>query len=160
MDGTVPKGQGINGRKDCWVNGLRNGYKSTWDLKTGRFFVGEVGGNNHATGWEDVHILSPDSGDANLGWPLCEGLACGIAKFDKPAYAYAHDGEASCIVGGPLYRGKVSRVTRNMEEMGDPTFATGASSSPSVRVWELVTLGKVAANSGNLPLAPCRCSPR
>lgn len=66
-----------------------------------------MGGNDHSTAWEDIHILSSQSGGQNLGWPLCEGLACTTASFDRPVYAYPHKGGAACIIGGPLYRGKV-----------------------------------------------------
>jgi hypothetical protein len=28
----------------CWAKGLRNGFRSGWDLPSGRFFIAEVGG--------------------------------------------------------------------------------------------------------------------
>ena len=96
------------GVPSCWVNGLRNGYKSFFDAQTNRLIVAEVGGNNHQTAWEDVHILNSASGGTNMGWPLCEGLNCEIPGLDQPVFAYPHNGDSACLVGGVVYRGPVS----------------------------------------------------
>lgn len=38
--------------KGCWASGLRNPFTSGWDLETGRYFIGEVGSNDHSKAWE------------------------------------------------------------------------------------------------------------
>lgn len=92
--------------------GVRNGWRSTWDIPTGRFFIAEVGGNDQNTAWEDLHLMTLNDGGKNFGWPLCEGYCnnndfrkCDCGKHDNPIWAYKHYGRNSCIIGGFVYRG-------------------------------------------------------
>ena len=114
-DGQVPTGNLPDYVKpaECWAHGLRNGFASHWDLEPKgqeRFLIAEVGGNNHATAQEDIHL--GHAGD-NYGWPMCEGScnntkfpACNCDEHDDPIYTYAHNGEEAAIIGGFVYRGK------------------------------------------------------
>ena len=51
QNGGVPSdnwGNQAPGRKpEAWARGLRNGFRSTWDYQTNKFYIFEVGGNNH-----------------------------------------------------------------------------------------------------------------
>ena len=113
--GAVPTGNLPSYTKpaECWAHGLRNGFASHWDLEPKgqeRFLVAEVGGNNHATAQEDVHMATAG---ANFGWPMCEGHcnntkfpSCNCDEHDDPIHTYAHHGEEAAIIGGFVYRGE------------------------------------------------------
>eukprot|EP00730_Choanoeca_flexa_P002586 TRINITY_DN11103_c0_g1_i2.p1 TRINITY_DN11103_c0_g1~~TRINITY_DN11103_c0_g1_i2.p1 ORF type:complete len:742 (+),score=165.74 TRINITY_DN11103_c0_g1_i2:102-2327(+) len=100
-------GQGKPGAlNSIWATGLRNGFRSTWDLVTNRYLISIVGGNDWDTAWESVFIAKPGS---NLGWNVCEGPCddplgnwsqCSCAIHDDPAYTYYHNGDPGCIIGG------------------------------------------------------------
>eukprot|EP00045_Choanoeca_perplexa_P011101 m.116088 g.116088 ORF g.116088 m.116088 type:complete len:742 (-) comp15514_c0_seq1:18-2243(-) len=100
-------GQTTSGAHDeFWAKGLRNGFRSTWDLQTNRFFVAIVGGNEWDKAWESVFIAK--SGD-NLGWNLCEGPCndprddwpqCQCGVHADPVYTYYHNGGPGSITGG------------------------------------------------------------
>lgn len=114
-DGSIPEGNLDPSVKpaECWAQGARNGFRAYWDLKPvgqERYFVGEVGGNNHATASEDLHVISARE---HLGWPACEGncsdnpmySTCDCELHDNPIYTYLHRGQQGCIVAGFTYRG-------------------------------------------------------
>lgn len=88
--------------------GLRNPFRGGWDGPTGRFLVGEVGGNDHSVAWEDLHLVEAG---ANFGWPDCGDLGrlpngeCQDAQFDDPVHAYPHAGSGASVTGGTFYRG-------------------------------------------------------
>ncbi len=99
---------------EVWALGLRNPFRSGWDLSTGRFFISEVGGNL-ADSWEDLHL---GSAGANFGWPMCEGPslvdrdACTPASsqpanFSEPFFSYPHDGDNAAIIDGTVYNASV-----------------------------------------------------
>lgn len=112
--------------------GLRNPFRSRWDLPSGRYFIGEVGGNVQSTAWEDLHLIryvastgrfiDNDYGTTsdnmqfngiNFGWPTVEGLpphtdfpSVNIDSFTgEPIFAYKHSGTTAAITGGIVYRG-------------------------------------------------------
>jgi len=92
-----------------YAYGLRNPFRSRFDLPTGRHFIGEVGGNDQNDSWEDVHI---GRANANFGWPACEGPEphsdfpnCDDEPHDDPIFAYPHAGSNASITGGIVYRG-------------------------------------------------------
>ncbi|WP_197526400.1 Ig-like domain-containing protein [Botrimarina colliarenosi] len=92
-----------------WAYGLRNPFRASWDLETGRFFMGEVGGNVQSFSYEDVHVATLDDAGANFGWPNYEGpglLAYGEpAVHSTPIYSYAHNNAGASLTGGEVYRG-------------------------------------------------------
>lgn len=119
LDGSVPSdnpffdGDGPN-VDEIWALGLRNPWKATFDEVTGRYWVGEVGGNDATTAYEEVNLVTAGS---NYGWPLCEGPLTGPkngpdcpANVTPPVHFYAHDLDGGCcfnasITGGPVIRG-------------------------------------------------------
>ena len=125
-DGTIPDGT------DGWVAnpyltpgdgipdeifsyGLRNPFRARWDNPTGRFFIGEVGGNTNNS-WEDLHLGGLDDAGTNYGWPNCEGPEphtgfpdCDNTPHEDPIFAYTRSGGAS-ITAGPVYRAGIYPV--------------------------------------------------
>ncbi len=118
-DGTVPTtnpfhdGAGPN-IDEIYVIGIRNGFRSSFDRATGEYWMGDVGGNNAPTAYEEVDLIQAGK---NYGWPLCEG-PLGLPKngatcptgITGPLYSYSHDAAAGCclnrsITGGEVYRG-------------------------------------------------------
>lgn len=105
-DGSIPADNpfvdGPGGNLDeIWAFGLRNPFRADWDLPTERFFIGEVGGNDNATAWEDIHLGRKG---ANFGWPACEGM-CADPAYDDPVFTYPHSGKGASVTGGVVYRG-------------------------------------------------------
>ncbi len=125
-DGSIPDGTdgwaanpyvgpGDDALDEVWARGLRNPFRARWDLPTGRFFIGEVGGNSRSA-WEDLHVGGLDDAGTNYGWPNCEGLPphtdfpdCDDTAHEDPVFAYAHNtvGGSGSITGGVVYRAGV-----------------------------------------------------
>jgi glucose/arabinose dehydrogenase len=107
-DGTVPTDNpfydGAGPNVDAiWALGLRNPFRASYDVPTGRLYIGDVGGNVYSTAEEEVHV---DARGANYGWPACEGFSCGgNPAYTNPIYAYPHNGRDAAITGGFVYRG-------------------------------------------------------
>ena len=118
-DGTVPTdnpfydGSGSN-IDEIYAYGIRNGFRSSFDRATGDYWMGDVGGNNAPTAYEEVDLIQRG---ANYGWPVCEGplgqpkngVDC-PSGITGPLYSYSHDAAAGCclnrsITGGEVYRG-------------------------------------------------------
>ncbi|MCG6870474.1 MAG: PQQ-dependent sugar dehydrogenase, partial [Gammaproteobacteria bacterium] len=118
-DGTIPSDNPDfsaiepNAVPGIWAFGIRNPFRSSWDMQRNRLLMGEVGGNDQATATEDVHV---GRAGANYGWPNCEGSTCNptspalpapFDKFDAPLFSYDHAGVGAAIVGGFVYEGSV-----------------------------------------------------
>ncbi|MCA9260613.1 MAG: PQQ-dependent sugar dehydrogenase, partial [Planctomycetales bacterium] len=104
-----------------WSYGLRNPFRARWDLQSGRFYVAEVGGNQHLLSHEDLHVATLSDGGSNYGWPYYEGTPRvevldptgpyapphGFDPFDvvDPVFSYAHNGLGASITGGEVYHG-------------------------------------------------------
>ncbi len=114
-DGTVPTdnpfydGTGPN-IDEIWALGIRNGFRSWFDPTTGDYWLGDVGGNNDSTAYEEVNLIVRGG---NYGWPACEGpigqpkvgVDCPAGTV-APVYAYPHDNpRGQAVVGGEVYRG-------------------------------------------------------
>ncbi|SFR37153.1 PQQ-dependent sugar dehydrogenase [Halogeometricum limi] len=106
-DGTVPTdnpfaGDGKASTLDTiWAYGLRNPFRASWDRQTGRFYIGDVGGNDDRVAQEEVNVGKKG---ANYGWPYCEG-PCSRAGTTNPVFSYPHAGGEAAITGGFVYRG-------------------------------------------------------
>ena len=105
LDGTVPTdnpfydGNGPN-VDSIWALGLRNPFRAYYDAPTGRFYVGDVGGNDAATAKEEVNL---GAAGANYGWPNSEGPCASPCK--SPLYSYPHNGRDASVTGGFVYHG-------------------------------------------------------
>eukprot|EP00729_Bicosta_minor_P002163 gene2163-12655_t len=113
-DGSIPAGNLPAHVKPpaCWSHGLRNGFRSTWDLQPAgseRMVVAETGGNDNDVSSEDIHIAAAGK---NFGWPFCEGRCdnpdfpqCSCDVHDDPIHTYPHNGNGAALIGGVVYRG-------------------------------------------------------
>ena len=111
-DGSVPAdnpfvGDDPDGFLDeIWAYGLRNPFRANWDIPTGRFFIGDVGGNVQETAFEEINL---GVAGANYGWPGEEGFNTN-AEFTDPIFAYDHSEptpNGGAVAGGIVYRGEL-----------------------------------------------------
>ena len=84
-----------------WALGLRNPFRAYYDAPTGRLLIGDVGGNDYATAFEEVNL---GVRGANYGWPNIEGTYR-QSRLHQPIYAYPHNGRDASITGGFVYHG-------------------------------------------------------
>jgi glucose/arabinose dehydrogenase len=104
-DGTVPTdnpfydGPGPN-VDSIWARGLRNPYRAYYDPPTGRYYIGDVGGNDASTAVEEIEL---GVRGANYGWPDSEG-ACS-PPCQSPLYSYRHNGRDAAVTAGFVYHG-------------------------------------------------------
>jgi glucose/arabinose dehydrogenase/chitodextrinase len=107
MDGSVPTDNPFyDGSGPHWDSvyalGFRNPYRIYYDAPTGNLYVGDVGGNEYNTAYEEVDLVKPG---ANYGWPNCEFGTCGNPAYTPALYAYSHLGRDAAITGGFVYHG-------------------------------------------------------
>ena len=121
LDGTIPAdnpfrdGTGPN-MDEIWAYGLRNPFRASFDEATGRYWIGDVGGNVAAQAYEEVNI-------GEVGQELRMALVRRTARKPKngptcpsgvtaPVHSYAHTTATGAtvnksIVGGEIYRGSM-----------------------------------------------------
>lgn len=94
-----------NLRKEIWAYGLRNVWKMSFDLPTGRLWAGDVGQNQ----FEEISIVRKGE---NYGWRLMEAFTCfnpttncNNGSLTLPVFAYNHSANDASITGGFVYRG-------------------------------------------------------
>jgi len=110
---------GVSGaRGEIWAYGFRNPWRFSYDMKSKRFFIGDVGQGN----WEEVDILAKGG---NFGWNIMEGnhcyppgSSCGTAGLIPPISEYDHS-QGIAIIGGYVYRGKAIPALQGMYVFGD-----------------------------------------
>jgi glucose/arabinose dehydrogenase len=101
--GKPPRPSGV--RREIWAYGLRNPWRMSFDRRTGRLWIADVGQDL----WEEINLGVKG---ANYGWSLREAnqpyaptnTSTGPGFVD-PVWQYAHDIGKS-ITGGNVYRGK------------------------------------------------------
>ncbi|MCR0982243.1 PQQ-dependent sugar dehydrogenase [Roseomonas populi] len=86
------------GAPEVWAYGLRNPYRDSFDIGTGKLWIGDVGQN----AFEEVNIGAPG---ANYGWNTYEGGTGPAAGFTFPVYAYDHSTSDRSVIGGYVSRG-------------------------------------------------------
>lgn len=103
-----PFEDGVGGRPEVWVWGVRNPWRFAIDPVDNVMIVADVGLDFR----EEIDVLDLDTAaGANLGWPNVEGdvcfreADCDITDYHVPILAYNHDDGCS-ITGGHVYRGK------------------------------------------------------
>jgi glucose/arabinose dehydrogenase len=117
---------------EIWAYGLRNPWRFSFDAVTGDLWIGDVGQDS----WEEVDLLTPADGGANLGWSLYEGNHVFKATAKRPGFTwpiaeYSHS-EGDAITGGYVYRGAAYPALRGTYVFGD--FGSG-------RIWTLARSG-------------------
>jgi glucose/arabinose dehydrogenase len=127
---------GKTGDDEIWAYGLRNPWRASFDMATGRLYIGDVGQGAR----EEIDVQPGESaGGENYGWRLREGTiqtpnAVGGAKpagAIDPIYDYTRgdgDFEGFVVTGGYVYRGPIAEL------QGRYFFADYASE----RIWSLV----------------------
>ena len=110
----IPKSNpfvGRNGRNEIYALGLRNPFRFSFDRKTGRVLIGDVGQES----WEEVDYETRHSlRGANFGWDHFEGLhrynGGGDNEaprpkhhYEPPIHNYSHS-HGCAIIGGYLVR--------------------------------------------------------
>jgi len=98
-------GNGSGYKEEIYSYGLRNVWKFSFDMPTGRLWAGDVGQGQY----EEIDII--ESGK-NYGWNKMEGFHCyGTCDttgkgFTRPVYEYSHS-FGLAITGGYVYRGSL-----------------------------------------------------
>lgn len=99
-----------NTKPEIFCYGMRNPWRMSFDRKTGKLWVGDVGQDF----WEEIHICEKGG---NYGWPVMEGThrhtkkngqkanAAAGEKLIPPIFEYDHK-QGKSITGGYVYRGK------------------------------------------------------
>ena len=111
---------GRSGADEVWSRGLRNPWRWSFDMPTGRLFIGDVGQGRYEEVDRSIPGTRPAGWASNYGWRQLEGNVCynpssGCVKTSKvmPLVAYGHavSGTDNCaITGGYVYRGTASPV--------------------------------------------------
>jgi glucose/arabinose dehydrogenase len=108
-------------RPEIWLLGLRNPWRFSFDPSTRWLWIGDVGQD----AWEEVDVIAPSQGGANLGWNLWEGdhpyptgAQTPRTGFAFPVDEYPHPfGEA--VTGGYVYRGSKMPAWKGYYFFGD-----------------------------------------
>ena len=95
------------GRPEIYAIGLRNPWRFSFDVKTGAFWVADVGQYK----WEEINLVTRGG---NYGWRVMEGTHCfhpstdcRTTAFSLPVSEYFHANGRCSITGGYVYRGRV-----------------------------------------------------
>ena len=97
-----------NFKDEIWAYGLRNPWRMSFDIKTGKLFVGDVGQDN----FEEINIIEKGG---NYGWNIMEGNNCfnsEICNRDNlimPIIEYSHS-EGCSVTGGYVYHGRIESL--------------------------------------------------
>jgi len=100
-----------NARPETWAYGLRNPWRITTDLESGRIWLGQNGQDI----WEQVYLVKRG---ANYGWSVMEGASVFYANRQRgedpidPPVKDHHHSQARSLTGGIVYRGNRSEYQR------------------------------------------------
>lgn len=115
------------GLPEIWASGLRNPFRFSFDMATGRLFVGDVGQKLY----EEIDILQ---NGGNYGWNVMEGMhcfnpstGCNQAGLTLPIAEYGHS-EGVAVIGGYVYRASAIPALAGSYVFGD--WGSG-------RIWRL-----------------------
>jgi glucose/arabinose dehydrogenase len=104
---------GIAGmRGEIWAYGVRNPWRSWFDLASGTLFVADVGQREV----EEVNAVPASQAGVNYGWRTMEGSTCFLTTncdqtgLTLPVTEYTHSDGCS-ITGGVVYRGSVAALS-------------------------------------------------
>jgi len=169
-DYAIPAGNpfaAAGGRPEIWAYGLRNPFRNNFDALTGNLWIGDVGEGAR----EEVDLLRPTDGGANLGWHIMEGTAVfagpTIPGLTPPVAEYLHGNGArqgNSITGGVVYRGPIESL--NGSYIFGDVVSGNIWSIPVAQVVPGTTLGsdrfvlrraQFAANAGAITSPVCFC---
>ncbi|MGB7293074.1 MAG: PQQ-dependent sugar dehydrogenase [Thermodesulfobacteriota bacterium] len=119
-------------REEIYAYGLRNVFRMSFDIATGKLWAGDVGEASR----EEIDIIEKGK---NYGWPIMEGFSCfdppsncDETNLEKPIFDYGHRDNDRTIIGGFVYRGKSIPQLVGVYVYGD--FISG-------RIWALQSDG-------------------
>lgn len=137
-------------RPETWLWGVRNPWRVAFDeAGGGSLYVADVGQG----AWEEVTVVGPEAGGANLGWNETEGTrcfqgtACTPEDFTLPQLEYDH-GEGCSITGGDVYRGSVAEL-RGVYFYSDfcggwiRSFRFAGAAATERTEWDVASVGNV-----------------
>jgi glucose/arabinose dehydrogenase len=127
-----------NGREEIWLYGLRNPFRFSFDSANGNLWIGDVGQDTY----EEVDLLTPNQGGANMGWNIREGThafpgtTCSQTgdTLTDPIYDYDHSAGDETVIGGHVYHGQKISALAGIYVFGD--FISG-------RLWTLTESGPI-----------------
>jgi hypothetical protein len=114
-------------REEVWALGLRHPQNLGFDLRTGMFFISDIG-------QRQIEEVNLGIKGANYGWPLREGTFVtdrthkslyalppndAARGFTYPVAQYDHDMEGVAVVGGFVYRSSLIRRLKGHYIFGD-----------------------------------------
>jgi glucose/arabinose dehydrogenase len=168
---TIPLGNVTAGGflPEVWAIGMRNPFRSTFDVCTGDLYIGDVGQYTI----EEIDVIPAGDGGRNYGWRREEGstrcfpsdtLDCYDADlttctpaydtYSQPVAQYDH-GDGAAVIGGAVYRGAINGL-RGTYFYADYytgnvwTFRwTGGAVTPVNRANDLSTGGHNITSFGN-----------
>ena len=105
----IPAGNPTTGTLvgEIWDYGMRNPWRTGFDVCTGDFYIGDVGQGLH----EEIDVEPAGQGNKNYGWRLMEGVdcynpanGCDMTGITLPVATYQHS-DGCAVIGGRVYRG-------------------------------------------------------
>ncbi len=165
--------------EEFWALGLRNPFRISFDIKTGKLWAGDVG----STKFEELNIIEKGG---NYQFPYIEGITASIGEKPEdfvgvekgPAYFYTHTAYERSIIGGVVYRyaknseltgkyifmdnysGKIYTLDADAQELIDPITLTRSEQVAQRGITSLIaapngdilltTLGRSQDQSGRL----------
>jgi glucose/arabinose dehydrogenase len=140
----------IAGRDEIWLYGLRNPFRFSVDHSTGDLWIGDVGQDS----FEEVDLITPQQGGANLGWNVMEGThcyppssSCTTAGLMLPIFDYSHAPGDETVIGGYVYHGTRIPSLAGVYVFGD--FISGriwTLTQTSQGAWARTEVSRTAAN--------------
>ena len=104
------------GAPEIWAYGVRNPFRNSFDRTTGNLLLADVGQDTR----EEVDLLRPSDGGANLGWSQIEGTqplkGPVTSAYTLPVAEYGHGTgprQGNAIIGGYVYRGPIAALRGN-----------------------------------------------
>ncbi len=137
-------------RGEIWGYGLRNPWRFAFDVEGGDVYIADVGQSS----WEEVHVLAADSGGANYGWNVMEGMhcyranSCDMSGLVMPVVEYDH-GDGCSVTGGFVYRGSAIPELRGHYFYSDycsgflRSFRFASGTAADQQEWDVGSLGSV-----------------
>ena len=127
---SIPPGNAPTGRPEIFIGGLRNPFRTAFDVCTGDLYIGDVGQGRR----EEIDVAPSGKSGLNYGWSVMEGticangpngcnVSCDQPVFDLPIFDYAHESGRCSITGGRVYRGHAIPWLRGTYLYSD--FCTG-----------------------------------
>jgi hypothetical protein len=120
------------GRGEIWHYGLRNPWRFSFDRRTGRMSIGDVGQAQR----EEVNFLKRARKGFNFGWRCFEGTfyrrseRCSAPGHVRPVLEYAHEGGSCAVTGGFVVRDRALPRLAGRYVYGD--YCTGALHAASL----------------------------